>query len=167
MHFGRINSPHANRHISQFSQILKNDHLRIDNIKISKEDFKLLDEISKNILRDFLTVYEKLQEINKEGLEGRWQRHLNMADYSRKWALERGQAIFPDRVFESSTITSIRNDQEWDIKQITEKLLERGYSMDMGYGKLKGRAFRIAHMGNIMMDDLVDYLNNFDEVIFV
>ena len=108
-----------------------------------------------------------LNQINKEGLEVRWQRHLNMADYSRKWALERGQSIFPDRGYESSTITCIRNDQEWDIKQINEKLLERGYRMDMGYGKLKGRAFRIAHMGNIMMDDLVDYLNNFDEVINV
>ena len=36
--------------------------------------------------------------------------------------------------------------------------------MDRGYGKLRGKAFRIPHMGNIMMDDLKEYLNIFDEV---
>ena len=48
---------------------------------------------------------------------------------------------------------------------INKKLLERGLRMDRGYGKLRGKAFRVAHMGNVMREDLTDYLNNFDEVI--
>ena len=48
---------------------------------------------------------------------------------------------------------------------INEKLLERGFRMDRGYGKLRGKAFRVAHMGNVLIEDLTDYLNNFDEVI--
>ena len=37
--------------------------------------------------------------------------------------------------------------------------------MDRGYGKFKGKAFRIPHMGNIYMSDLKDYLNIFDKVL--
>ena len=37
--------------------------------------------------------------------------------------------------------------------------------MDRGYGKYKGIAFRIPHMGNIYINDLNEYLGAFDEVI--
>ena len=37
--------------------------------------------------------------------------------------------------------------------------------MDRGYGKLRGKAFRIAHMGNIMLDDLIEFLQQFNEVL--
>ena len=37
--------------------------------------------------------------------------------------------------------------------------------MDKGYGKYKGKAFRIPHMGNIYMNDLEEYLNNIDEIL--
>jgi glutamyl-tRNA synthetase len=40
-----------------------------DNIKISSEDLKFLDVSSKEILKDFLTEYEKMTKINKESLE--------------------------------------------------------------------------------------------------
>jgi glutamyl-tRNA synthetase len=40
-----------------------------DNIKINQEDAKLLDNISKNVLSDFQTEFEKLPSINKENLE--------------------------------------------------------------------------------------------------
>ena len=106
-----------------------------------------------------------VEQIEKEGLENRWSRHLENAEYTRNWANERGQSSFPESGFESSTITCIQNDKEWDINEINEKLLERGFRMDRGYGKLRGKAFRVAHMGNVMREDLTDYLNNFDEVI--
>jgi len=40
-----------------------------DNIKISSEDSKLLDNSSKNIIKDFLSEYEKIPKITKESLE--------------------------------------------------------------------------------------------------
>ena len=40
-----------------------------DNIKINQEDAKLLDNISKNVLSDFQSEFEKLSNINKENLE--------------------------------------------------------------------------------------------------
>ena len=106
-----------------------------------------------------------LEQIEEEGLEDRWVRHIENAEYTRNWANERGQSLFPESGFESPTITCIQNDKEWDINGINEQLLDRGFRMDRGYGKLRGKAFRVAHMGNVMREDLTDYLNNFDEVI--
>ena len=40
-----------------------------DNIKISAEDSKLLDNSSKNIIKDFLYEFEKMSKITKENLE--------------------------------------------------------------------------------------------------
>ena len=40
-----------------------------DTIQISSEDIKLLDNLSKKILKDFLKEFEKLPNINKENLE--------------------------------------------------------------------------------------------------
>jgi len=40
-----------------------------ENITISEENLKLLDEISKTVIKDFLKYYEKIDKINKENLE--------------------------------------------------------------------------------------------------
>ena len=37
--------------------------------------------------------------------------------------------------------------------------------MDRGYGHLKGKVFRIPHMGNVYMKDLKEYLNQIDEIL--
>ncbi len=65
----------------------------------------------------------------------------------------------------SYTLTCINNVQNWDINKINEDLLQRGFRMDRGYGKFKGKAFRIPHMGNVYMNDLQEYLSVFNEVL--
>ncbi len=50
--------------------IYQNSHYILqDNIKISAEDSKLLDNSSKNIIKDFLNEFEKMPKITKENLE--------------------------------------------------------------------------------------------------
>ena len=38
-------------------------------LKFQPEDLKLLDDLSKNILKDFLNEYEKISKISKDNLE--------------------------------------------------------------------------------------------------
>ena len=59
-----------------------------------------------------------LDQIEKEGLENRWQRHIDNANYARKWAVGKGQSLFPEKGFESVTLTCIKNDLGWDINNI-------------------------------------------------
>ena len=106
-----------------------------------------------------------LEKIKEEGLKNRWNRHIAMAKKTREWALNHGQKLFPEEGYESNTLTCIDNLKDWDINYINEKFLERGFRMDRGYGLLRTKAFRISHMGNIYMNDLVEYLEIFDEII--
>jgi len=108
-----------------------------------------------------------LDLIHREGLEARWSNHIEMANYVRNWAYSHNQELFPKPHCLSETITCIKNIQKWDIERINKELLERGYRMDRGYGKLRGEAFRVSHMGNITLNDIKEYLSNFDEVINV
>ena len=103
--------------------------------------------------------------IEKEGLENRWARHLEMRNHAIDWALDKGQGLFAENGCQSHTITCIKNIQNWDVNKIYNNLLLRGFRMDRGYGQLRGKAFRIAHMGNIYMKDLVEYLTELEKGI--
>ncbi len=106
-----------------------------------------------------------IEKINCEGLESRWKRHIKCAEYTRDWAKNHGQSFLPEESCLSNTLTCVKNDQKWDINAINMNLLKRGFRMDRGYGKLRGKAFRIPHMGNIYINDLINYLTNFDNVL--
>jgi len=106
-----------------------------------------------------------IKKINDEGLENRWNRHIEMANHARAWAKEHGQSLFPEPGCESFTLTCIKNDQNWDINLLNDKLLDKGFRMDRGYGPLRTKAFRVAHMGNVYMNDLTEYLNIIDELL--
>jgi len=106
-----------------------------------------------------------LREIEQEGLPARYQRHRQMAETARAWTHRHGQELFPEKGYESATITAVRNVRGWDVNRLYEDLEELGYRMDRGYGKLRGKAFRIAHMGAVMPEDLEAFLRTFDHVL--
>ena len=106
-----------------------------------------------------------LEIIFNEGLSNRWKRHKNMASFVQNWALEMGQSLYAAEGFRSYTVTSINNDMRWNINEINEKLLSKGFRMDRGYGNLKGKVFRVPHMGNIFMQDLEQYFKVFEECV--
>ena len=106
-----------------------------------------------------------LELINEEGIDNRWNRHVEMSNFVQNWGLNHGQELFPERGCESYTLTCFKNKLNWDISKIYDLLLEKGFRMDRGYGNLKGKVFRIPHMGNIYLDDIKEYLEKIDEVL--
>ena len=66
-----INSIHFLKNkAKKLEDIYKNaEYIINENIIISDQDLKLLDEISKKIVKDFLNAYQKIDKINKETLE--------------------------------------------------------------------------------------------------
>ena len=42
---------------------------------------------------------------------------------------------------------------------------ERGYAFDDGYGKIKGKTFRIAHMGDMQLADLVEFTAEIEDCL--
>jgi aspartate aminotransferase-like enzyme len=96
---------------------------------------------------------KQMDDILAEGLENRWARHKAMAKYVQDWA-RKYWALFSDERYLSLTVTNIVNTREVDIKALNDELGQRGAMISDGYGPLKGKCFRIAHMGDLTLEDL-------------
>ncbi|MCH8927533.1 MAG: alanine--glyoxylate aminotransferase family protein [Candidatus Marinimicrobia bacterium] len=107
---------------------------------------------------------KQIDDIFEEGLENRYNRHRKMADLVTEWA-KANFDLFGEENYLSPTVTCIRNNEKKDIAWLIESMREKGYTMANGYGKLKGETFRIAHMGDVMPEDVERLLNTLDEVL--
>lgn len=106
----------------------------------------------------------QLDRILNEGLENRYARHKEMAEYVRGWAKEHF-ALFADERYLSNTLTTIKNTRNISVADLNKQLGERGFAISNGYGKLKEKTFRIAHMGDCTMDDLKELISNIDDIL--
>lgn len=106
----------------------------------------------------------QLDQILKEGLDNRFLRHENMAKTVRNWAEDHFQ-IFTNKNYLSNTLTVIENTKKISISKLNEKLIDRGFEIANGYGELKEKTFRISHMGDYTVEDVVDLLNNINEIL--
>ncbi len=107
----------------------------------------------------------QLDRILEEGLENRYSRHLEMAEYVREWAKEYFQLFIKDDRYLSNTVSAIENTRNVDIPKLNEELANRGYVISNGYGKLKDITFRISHMADYTLDDVKGLLENIDDIL--
>jgi aspartate aminotransferase-like enzyme len=95
----------------------------------------------------------KLDDIMAEGLEARYERHRRTNQMTRDWAARHGFTLFPEKGFESMTLTCVNNGAKpggrtIDVSKLQSLTKEQGYLIDGGYGKIKGTTFRISNMGD-------------------
>jgi aspartate aminotransferase-like enzyme len=107
----------------------------------------------------------QLDRMFAEGLDARWKRHQAMADHVRGWVADRGYGFFPAAPYRSVTLTCAANTRGDDLGSLKKRMGERGYAFDDGYGKIKGKTFRIPHMGDMQLADLEDFLSVLDELL--
>ncbi|HET7011521.1 MAG TPA: alanine--glyoxylate aminotransferase family protein [Anaerolineales bacterium] len=103
----------------------------------------------------------QLDRILAEGLEARFARHSRMAQIAQGWAEDR-LSVFPRAGFRSKTVTTISNTRAIDIVALSAHLSRAGMAIANGYGPLKGKTFRIGHMGEITPDDVASLLAQID-----
>jgi predicted phosphoserine aminotransferase len=108
---------------------------------------------------------KQLQRILAEGLEARFARHAAMADMSQKWAISRGLDLYAPEGYRSKTVTTIDNTKAIDVGKMNAFLVERGMRIANGYGPLKGKTFRIGHMGELTPKDVEELLSALDEYL--
>ena len=108
----------------------------------------------------------QLDAILAEGLENRWARHIQMREMTHEWAFSREFGIFAQEGFRSNTVSTVDNrEQNIDVDAMAKFMSGRGYGMDKGYGSIKGKTFRIAHMGDMQVEVLQDVLEGLDAFI--
>lgn len=106
----------------------------------------------------------QLDKIMEEGIENRFDRHKEMADYVRAWA-KKNFELFSEEEYASNTVTAVKNTKEISVKDLNAKLGERGFAISNGYGDLKEKTFRIAHMGDITLEEIKELLENIDDIL--
>jgi aspartate aminotransferase-like enzyme len=95
----------------------------------------------------------KLQDFFAEGLEARYARHRRTNQMTRDWATKHGFILFPEKGFESLTLTCVSNGARpggrvVDVPKLQKLVKDQGFLIDGGYGKIKGITFRISNMGD-------------------
>lgn len=106
----------------------------------------------------------QLQRILQEGVENRFARHTQMAQFVRDWA-DKYFGIFSNRNYLSNTLTVIKNTREISVADLNKALQERGMQLGNGYGDFKEKTFRIAHMGELTMADMRVITENIEDIL--
>lgn len=99
-----------------------------------------------------------------EGPENRWQRHEEMATTVQDWA-RRYFALYSDERYLSNTVTNVENTRGISVAGLNEELGKRGAMISNGYGDLKEKCFRIAHMGDLTLDDVKWLLGQIEDIL--
>lgn len=108
---------------------------------------------------------KQLDKMLREGMEKRFERHKQMAEYTRKWVLGQGFELFPEKGYESDTLTAITNNKGINVADLISKLEEKGITISNGYGDMKEKTFRIAHMGDTNLDEIEELLAMMSEIM--
>ena len=106
----------------------------------------------------------QMDRIFAEGVEKRFQRHLDMAEHIRGWT-RKHFALYSDENYLSPTVTNVHNTREIDVPALNAELAKRGAMISNGYGDLKGTCFRIAHMGDLQLSDVQWLTDEIDDIL--
>ena len=104
----------------------------------------------------------ELDKILAEGMEARFARHSAMAKRVQTWALENGMEPLAAEAYRSQTVSTIKNTRNVDIAALNAFLMTKGMRIANGYGELKNKTFRIAHMGETQMHHVDELLEAFE-----
>jgi len=72
--------------------------------------------------------------------------------------LDHGFGLFAADGYRSQTVTCIDNTPGMDYAALSKFLKQRNLAISNGYGDLKGKTFRIAHMGDVTEAELNELL---------
>ena len=108
---------------------------------------------------------EVLKNLREEGLEQVFSRNKKLAQATRSAISALGLSLFAPTVA-SEAVTSVHVPEGIDGAKLVKVMRdEYGVAMAGGQGHLKGKIFRIAHMGYIREDDLLEGLRVLEIVL--
>jgi len=107
----------------------------------------------------------QLNDMLAEGMESRFARHLAMAEVTQAWA-KRHFDVYPEAGYWSQTLTCVTNTREIDVPALIKTLADKyNVRISNGYGDIKGKTFRIAHMGDTQVDEVRGLLAVIDDIL--
>jgi aspartate aminotransferase-like enzyme len=111
-------------------------------------------------------LQSKLEDIRAEGIANRHARHARLNRTVRDHVLAKGFKMFPPAGYGSVTLNCFANNLGYDLAALN-KILKSKHQLviDGGYGKLKGKTFRISNMGDETDQTIAAMLASFDAAL--
>ncbi len=107
-----------------------------------------------------------LEAIRKEGLEARIKRHRSLARAMREAAVAMGVELFAEEGAYSNTVTAMKIPEGLTDDDVRGRMKrEHGILMAGGQEHVKGKIFRIGHMGNFTQGDLMSTISALEMVL--
>ncbi len=111
-------------------------------------------------------LQSKLDEIFEEGLEARFDRHAHTNALVHDWIRRAGFDFFAEEGFRSKTLTCVKNNRDIDVLKIVSDLRSKHHLViDPGYGKIRGKTFRLSNMGDETEETVSHLLACLDDVL--
>ena len=111
-------------------------------------------------------LQSKLEDIFAEGIANRYARHERTNALVHEWVLSRGFGFFAPEGYRAKSLTCVANTRGIDVADLTAKLRERHrLAIDSGYGKLKGKTFRLSNMGDETGETITELLDALDDCL--
>ena len=111
-------------------------------------------------------LQSKLDEIFEEGLDARFSRHARTNARVHDWVRRTGFEFFAEEGFRSKTLTCVKNNKEINVLELAKKLREKHHLViDPGYGKIRGKTFRLSNMGDETEETVTHLLRCMDDVL--
>lgn len=111
-------------------------------------------------------LQSKLEEIFAETLAARFARHSCTNALVHDWVHARGFEFFAEENFRSVTLTCVKNNRGIDVAKLVRDLREKHHLViDGGYGKIKGKSFRLSNMGDETEETVVHLLSCLDDTL--
>ncbi len=111
----------------------------------------------------FALDYQLDYILDTEGMDNRFERHARQANIVKEWAKKHFE-LFADENYTSNTVTCIKNTKGNSVADLNAELATRGYTISNGYGNLKEKTFRIAHMADRKDEDLLALLKEIEDI---
>ncbi|MCP5005626.1 MAG: 2-aminoethylphosphonate aminotransferase [Planctomycetes bacterium] len=113
----------------------------------------------------FYAFDEALDELLEEGVANRIKRYRRASAFLRsEFGNLHLEFILPVEL-RSNTITALKLPNGIAYTNLHDMLKERGFVIYAGQGQLNAKIFRIANMGELSMQDLEAFIENFKEVV--
>jgi aspartate aminotransferase-like enzyme len=114
----------------------------------------------------FYALKSKLEDIKAEGLENRYARHARLNKAVRDFIFSKGFKLFPKEGHGSVTLNCFANTVGIDVAA-WNKILKSKHQLviDGGYGKLKGKTFRISNMGDETDETISSLIKSLDAAL--
>ena len=109
-------------------------------------------------------VDEGIRLMQAEGAAGIFARHEAAAAASRAGLQALGFELFADERHYSRTVTAAHVPDGLDWKGFNGALKERGLVLAGGQGKLKGRIFRLGHLGSVTVEEILGAISTLEIV---